>query len=191
MSLVGYARVSTADQDLSVQLEALKAAGCEVTFSEKKTGTKREGRAALEECIASLRAGDVLVVHRLDRFARSMLDLAELIRDLQARNVGFRCIMQSAIDTTTSEGRLMLHLLGAFAEFETDLRKARQAEGIRRAKGRGVYKGAAPNPHADEVRQLRASGVAPAEIARRMTARGHRMSERTAYRLAGRAWERT
>lgn len=189
--IVGYARVSTADQDLSVQLEALAAASCERVFSEKRSGTKREGRAALEECIASLRAGDVLVVHRLDRLARSLSDLADLIRTLQARNVGFRCIMQSAIDTTTSEGRLMLHVLGAFAEFETDLRRARQADGIARAKKLGVYKGAAPNPHAAEVRQLRASGVAPAEIARRFTARGHRMSERTAYRLAGRAWERT
>lgn len=169
MAVVGYARVSSSGQSLELQLEQLRAAGCEKVFAEKRTGTTTEGRQELAEALAWVREGDVLVVTRLDRLARSMSDLQAVVSKLNAKSVGFRALQQGAIDTTSSSGRLMLNMLAAFAEFETDLRRERQKEGIEKAKGRGVYKGRKRAIDASEVRRLKsAEGLGATEIAKRL-----------------------
>ncbi|WP_454883981.1 recombinase family protein [Sphingomonas oryzagri] len=131
--LVGYARVSTVDQMLDVQLDQLSGAGCEKVFSERLSGTTTK-RPELQACLEFMREGDVLVVCRLDRFARSSSDLHRMIASLVERGIGFRCLQQSGIDTTTPQGKLMLAVLGGVAEFENDIRKERQREGIEKAK---------------------------------------------------------
>lgn len=168
MSLIGYARVSTTDQDLTIQLDQLHAAGCDKVFAEKRSGTTTTERDQLALALDYVREGDVLLVTRLDRLARSIIDLRQIIDQLQARGVGFRALNQAAMDTTRSDGRLMLNMLAAFAEFETDLRRERQMEGIAKAKAAGVYKGRKPTVDVEAVRRLRAEGVGPAEIARRL-----------------------
>jgi DNA invertase Pin-like site-specific DNA recombinase len=168
MSICGYARVSSAGQSLDVQLEQLKAAGCEKMFSEKRTGTTTEGRDQLAEAIDWVREGDVLIVCRLDRLARSIIDLRKIIDRLAAKGVGFRCLQQGAIDTTRSDGRLLLNILASFAEFETDIRKERQADGIAKAKEAGVYKGRPASIDAEQIAELRATGLGATEIAKRL-----------------------
>ncbi len=166
--IVGYARVSTSDQSLDVQLGALAAAGCEKLFSEKRSGTTTDSREALAEALDFVRKGDSFVVTRLDRLARSMGDLYGIIERLTKKGVAFRCLQQSGVDTDSSTGRLMLGILGAVAAFETDLRRERQREGIEKAKSRGVYKGRKPSVDVDAVRALRVEGIGPSEIARRL-----------------------
>ncbi len=166
--LVGYARVSSIGQSLDAQVEMLAAAGCEKTFSEKVTGTSTAGRAALADAIDFVREGDTLVVTRLDRLARSSNDLHNLIAKLAAKKVGFKCLQQAGVDTDTGMGKLVLAILGAVAEFETDIRKDRQSEGIARAKDRGVYKGRKPTVAVNEVVRLHKKGVGASEIARQL-----------------------
>lgn len=166
--LVGYARVSSTGQSLEVQQEALAAAGCEKIFAEKCSGTSTAGRNALVDALDFVREGDVLVVTRLDRLARSMTDLFSIMERLTNKGVAFRCIQQSGVDTDSSTGRLMLGILGAVAAFETDLRKERQREGIEKAKAKGVYKGRKPSVDVAAVRALRNEGVSPTEIAKRL-----------------------
>ena len=137
----GYSRVSTRDQDLSIQEAALKAAGCKLIRAEKVSGTGREGRTELDLLLQFLRPGDELVVTRIDSLARSIGDLQDIVRMLQAKGVTFRATEQP-IDTTTAAGKCFMDMLGVFAEFETNLRRERQLEGIARAKAAGVYKGA-------------------------------------------------
>lgn len=163
--LIGYARVSSTGQDLSIQSEALGAAGCEKLFSEKRSGRDAESRVALNDAIEFARTGDVLVVTRLDRLARSVRDLHNLLARLDAKGVGFRCLNQSSVDTTTSSGKLMLSVLGAVAEFEADLRAERQREGIDRAKAEGRYRGRSKSIDYQQVRKLHAQGSTPTEIA--------------------------
>jgi DNA invertase Pin-like site-specific DNA recombinase len=163
--LVGYARVSSAGQSLDIQEEALRQAGCERLFSEKRSGTTATGREELERCLSYLREGDALVVTRLDRLARSVGDLFGIIDRLQAKAVQFRCLQQSGVDTDTSSGRLMLAVLGAVAAFETDIRRERQMEGIAKAKEAGVYKGRKPTVDAILVRELHQQGCRPSQIA--------------------------
>lgn len=134
---IGYARVSSVGQSLDVQLEKLTSAGCVKVFSEKKSGRQFETRPQLQACLGYVREGDVLVISRLDRMARSVLDLARIAEHLKEKGVALRVLDQS-IDTTSSEGRLMFSLLGAFAQFEADIRSERQADGIRMAKAKGV-----------------------------------------------------
>lgn len=165
---VGYARVSSAGQSLVVQEELLRAAGCTKLFSEKRSGTTTDGRDALAEALDYVREGDVLVVTRLDRLARSMIDLRQIVDRLDQKGVGFRVIQQGAIDTTRSDGRLMLNILASFAEFEADIRRERQADGIAKAKANGVYKGRPPKIEAKEIARLEAEGLGPAEIARKL-----------------------
>lgn len=168
MSIVGYARVSSSSQNLDLQLEQLTDAGCEKVFSEKATGTTRSDRQALAECLEWVREGDTLVVTRLDRLARSGRDLHDIIAKLSAKQVGFRCVQQGAVDTTTSMGKLILGILGAVAEFETDIRKERQREGIERAKAAGVYKGRKRTVDVKEVRSLRNQGLGATNIATKL-----------------------
>src|SRR4051812_18778419 len=121
MKVYGYARVSTTDQDLTVQLDALKAAGCDVVRAEKVSGTSRTGRTELETLMAFLRAGDTLVVTRIDRLARSVKDLQDIVHELRAKGVTLKATEQP-IDTSTAAGKAFLDMLGVFAEFETTLR---------------------------------------------------------------------
>ena len=164
----GYARVSTTDQDLSIQDAALRAAGCTVIRSEKVTGTTREGRSELATLMDFMRSGDRLVVTRVDRLARSIGDLQDIVRVLKAKGVTLRATEQP-IDTDTAAGKaLLLDMLGVFAEFETNLRKERQLEGIAKARAAGVYKGRGPSVDTGRVRQLQAEGLKPLEIAAKL-----------------------
>lgn len=138
--LIGYCRVSSEDQKLEVQLEQLQAAGCDKIFAEKMSGKEAANRLEFQKAVAFAREGDVFVVTRLDRASRSMSDLVNFILTLQKKGVGFKCVMQSSVDTTTAEGRFMINLLGSFAEFEREIRAARQAEGIKKAKEQGRYR---------------------------------------------------
>lgn len=166
MPLIGYARVSSSGQSLEVQRHQLLAAGCTRIFEEKRSGLSQDGREQLALALDYVRDGDVLIVTRLDRLARSITDLRQIVDRLTAKDVGFRALQQGDLDTSTSNGRLMLNMLGAFAEFEADLRRERQREGIDKAKANGIYKGRKPTVPVDEVRKLKAGGMAPSEIAR-------------------------
>ena len=164
--LVGYGRVSTSSQSLDIQLDALRAAGCEKVFAEKKTGTSAEERQALQDALDFCREGDTFLVTRLDRLARSSVDLHNIVAKLDAKGVKFRCLQQSGVDTDSGMGKLVLAILGAVAAFETDIRKERQREGIDRAKANGVYKGRKPSVDVEAVQRLHAEGTRPTEIAK-------------------------
>lgn len=166
--LVGYARVSSVGQSLEIQLDQLIAAGCEKLFSEKRSGTTTVGRDALTDALEFVREGDVLVVTRLDRLARSITDLRQIIDRLAAKGVSFRCLQQGAIDTSRSDGKLLLNILASFAEFEADIRRERQRDGIEKAKAAGVYRGRPASIEGDKVRALHAQGIGPADIARQL-----------------------
>src|SRR5690349_706570 len=133
--MYGYARVSTTDQDLSVQVQALEEAGCSKIFKEKASGAKTD-RVELAKVINKLSAGDVLLVTRLDRLARSTLDLLKVLDQIAKVGAGFRSLADAWADTTTPHGRLMLTVLGGLAEFERSLILARTSEGRKRAKER-------------------------------------------------------
>jgi DNA invertase Pin-like site-specific DNA recombinase len=163
--LYGYARVSTNGQDLAIQEAALKAAGCTIIRSEKKSATTTYGRDELRTLIAFTRKGDTIMVTRIDRLARSLADLALLVKELESRGVSLRAIEQP-IDTSSASGRAFLQMLGVFAEFETAIRKERQLEGIAKAKAEGVYKGRKPSIDMNRIRELRAEGRGASEIAR-------------------------
>lgn len=167
MAVYGYARVSTTDQDLTAQIETLKAAGCDLVRSEKVTGTKRDGRTELQALMDFLRPGDTLMVTRVDRLARSIADLQDIVRELRSKGVSLKATEQP-IDTASAAGKAFLDMLGVFAEFETNLRRERQMEGIARAKAKGVYKGRKPSIDPEEVRRLKAEGLGPTAIAQRL-----------------------
>src|SRR5690349_1780198 len=165
--LYGYARVSSADQDLSIQSTALKAAGCRVIRAEKASGTSRNGRTELETLLQFLTAGDTLVVTRVDRLARSMRDLQNIVHELREKGVHLKATEQP-VDTGSAAGKAFLDMLGVFAEFETNLRYERQMEGIQAAKARGVYKGRPRSINATEVRQLLGEGLGASAVAKRL-----------------------
>ena len=135
----------------------MKAAGCAIIRAEKVSGTSRQGREELRTLLDFIRPGDELVVTRVDRLARSIGDLQDVVRELKAKGATLRTTEQP-IDTSTAAGKAFLDMLGVFAEFETNLRRERQMEGIARAKAAGVYKGRKPTIDRDEVRRLRAEG---------------------------------
>jgi DNA invertase Pin-like site-specific DNA recombinase len=157
MTVIGYARVSTSDQDLSIQEETLRAAGCNVIWSEKRSGTSTKDREQLKTVLDFLQPGDVLMVTRTDRLARSLADLQDIVRTLKERGASQKATEQP-IDTSTAAGKCFFDMLGVFAEFETNLRRERQMEGIAKAKAQGVYKGRKPSVPVDEVRRLRGEG---------------------------------
>jgi DNA invertase Pin-like site-specific DNA recombinase len=167
--LVGYARTSTVDQasGFEAQLRELKAAGCERVFSEQVSSIGQ--RDQLSAALDYVRDGDVLVVLRLDRLARSVAHLLDIVTRLEAKKVGLR-ILNIGIDTSTASGKLVLHVLGAIGEFERAILIERQREGIAKAKAEGKYKGRAPTARAKapEVKRLREEGIGPVEIARRL-----------------------
>jgi len=132
---VGYARVSTTEQTLDLQLDSLKKAGCSKIFTDTASGAKEE-RRGLDEAVAYLRPGDTLVVWRLDRLGRSLKHLIEVVTDLEKRGIGFKSLTES-IDTTTSGGKLIFHIFGALAEFERNLIRERTQAGLAAARARG------------------------------------------------------
>src|SRR6202008_103391 len=165
MTVIGYARVSTTDQNLEIQEAALKAAGCEVIRAEKRTGTTTAGREELRTVIDFLRKGDVLMVTRIDRLARSIGDLQDIVRAVKAKGAALKATEQP-IDTSTAAGKCFLDMLGVFAEFETNLRRERQLEGIADAKARGVYRGRKATIDPTKIKQMKAEGVGPSAIAK-------------------------
>jgi DNA invertase Pin-like site-specific DNA recombinase len=168
MHLYGYARVSSTDQDLAIQEDRLRAAGCQVVRAEKRSGANREGRSELRLLLEFLRRGDALVVTRIDRLARSLKDLQDIVHELKAKGVTLKATEQP-IDTGTAAGKAFLDMLGVFAEFETNLRRERQHEGIQAAKARGVYMGRRPVIDPGEVRRLRdEERLGPTAIAKRL-----------------------
>jgi len=179
MSNVGYARVSTVDQDLEIQLAALKAAGCDVIRAEKVSGTSTDGRAELRTILDFVRKGDVLTVTRIDRLARSIADLASIVRELEAKGAALKAIEQP-IDTSSAAGRAFLQMLGVFAEFETAIRRERQLEGIEAAKAKGVYRGRPPTIRAADIAALKAQGLGASAIAKKL-----RIARASVYRVAG------
>ena len=166
-SKIGYARVSSTGQDLDLQLAALKAAGCDVIRSEKVSGTSTAGRDELRTLLDFIRAGDMLMVTRIDRLARSIGDLQDIVRELRRKGAILKATEQP-IDTSTAAGKAFLDMLGVFAEFETNLRRERQLEGIAAAKLQGVYKGRPPSIDAAKVAALKAEGLGATEIAKRL-----------------------
>ena len=168
MSIYGYARVSTLDQDLGIQRTALKAAGCRVIRAEKASGTRRNDRTELQVLLDFVQPGDTLVVTRIDRLARSIKDLQDIVHELKGKCVALRATEQP-VDTGTAAGKAFLDMLGVFAEFETNLRRERQLEGIKAAKEKGIYKGRKPSIDAAEVRRLREQEkLGPTAIAKRL-----------------------
>jgi len=167
MTVYGYARVSTSDQDLTVQQEALQAFGCDTIRSEKASGSSRNGRAELDTLMEFMRGGDVLVVTRIDRLARSIRDLQNIVHELHGAGVTLQATEQP-IDTSTAAGKAFLDMLGVFAEFETNIRKERQMEGIAKARSRGVYTGRKASIDAGSVQKLRDKGLGATAIAREL-----------------------
>ena len=137
--LIGYARVSTDDQNLNLQHDALKNAGCEKFFEDKITGSKID-RPGLDAAIEYAREGDVIIVWRLDRLSRSLKDLIEVVSDLESKGIGLKSVHES-IDTTSSSGKLIFHIFGALAEFERNLIRERTHAGLKAARARGKMGG--------------------------------------------------
>src|SRR3954468_24524780 len=168
MAVYGYARVSTDGQSLSAQLAELKAAKCAKVFREKISGA-RSDRKQLARVMAVLVKGDVLVVTRLDRLARSTRDLLNLLGTIAEKGAGFKSLRDTWADTTTAHGRLMLTVLGGLAEFERELIRTRTGEGRERAKARGVVLGRKPKltmHQQTEAIKRRAAGEVLTDIAR-------------------------
>ena len=161
--LIGYARVSTKEQDCALQLDALKAAGCEKVFEETASGAKRD-REQLAAALEFMREGDTLIVWKLDRLARSMRQLIETIEDLRVRKIGFRSITEN-MDTTTAAGELMFHIFGALAQFERTLIKERVSAGLVAARSRGRIGGRPPVDSAalTHAKTLIAGGMIPSQ----------------------------
>jgi DNA invertase Pin-like site-specific DNA recombinase len=179
--IVGYARTSTVDQTagLEAQERDLAAAGCERLFIEQVSSVDVVGREQFAQALAFVREGDVLVVTKLDRLARSVAHLVEIIAQLDARGVALR-ILDGGHDTSTANGRLMLNVLGSVAQFEREIMLERQREGIAKAKADGKYRGRKPTARAqgEQARKLAVEGLKPTEIAGRLG-----ISRASAYRL--------
>jgi DNA invertase Pin-like site-specific DNA recombinase len=177
---IGYARVSSTDQDLTIQETALKAAGASIVLSEKITGTTTDGREKLKLALSLLEAGDTLLITRLDRLGRSILDLANIVEQLKAKKVKLRATEQSGIEVGTPAGDAFAGMLSVFAQFETAIRRERQLEGIARAKSEGRYKGRPVTVDVDRVRELHADKHTPTEIAAELG-----ISRASVYRALG------
>ena len=170
MSLIGYARVSTAEQDLALQLDALHAAGATRIFEDRGVSGARTERLGLNAALSFLRDGDILVVWKLDRLGRSMTHLLQTVAELEERGVGFRSLTEN-IDTTTPTGRLVFHIFGALGQFERDLIRERTNAGLTAAAARGRKGGrpmAATPERVARARQLIATGLTVREAAARV-----------------------
>ncbi len=149
---VGYARISTAEQNLNLQEDALKSEGCEQIYKDIASGVRTE-RPGLEEAVAYLREGDILVVWKLDRLGRSVQHLIQTIKTLNERSIGFKSLQES-VDTTTSGGKLIFHIFSALAEFERDLIQERTRAGLKAARARGRMGGRPPLLRSDQVKRM-------------------------------------
>jgi DNA invertase Pin-like site-specific DNA recombinase len=170
MMLVGYARVSTQEQDLALQLDALQTAGCSRVFEEKASGAQRE-RLALQVALDYMRQGDTLVVWKLDRLARSLKQLIETVEEFATRGLGLRSLTE-AIDTTTAGGKLVFHIFAALAEFERGVIRERTLAGLQAARARGRKGGRPPALKAKDLAAAKAMLKDPEitvlEVARRL-----------------------
>ena len=179
MTTVGYARVSSTGQDLAVQLEKLEKVGCSKVFKEKRSGVDT-GRPELKRCIEYLREGDTLLVTKIDRLARSTSDLYRIISDLGEKGVAFKVTDDPSIDTASRTGKLVMGILALIAEFENDIRRERQMDGIAKAKERGIKFGRKLDltpERVAEIRSLRAAGTTVPDIIRKVG-----LSKATVYR---------
>ena len=168
MERIGYARVSTEDQHLDLQRDALTNAGCSVIYEEKASGKSAE-RPELAQALKALRPGDTLTVWRLDRLGRSLPDLVRIVTELEQRGVGFESLTER-IDTTSATGRLVFHLFAALAEFERNLIRERTQAGLASARARGRKGGRRPKLDAQALREIDAllkGGVTVQDAARR------------------------
>ncbi len=147
--------------------------------AEKRSGTSTDGRAELRTILDFVRKGDVLIVTRIDRLARSIADLASIVRELESKGAALKAIEQP-IDTSSAAGRAFLQMLGVFAEFETAIRRERQLEGIEAAKAKGVYKGRPATIKAADIAKLKAEGLGASAIAKRL-----KIGRASVYRVAG------
>lgn len=180
MALVAYIRVSSTGQSLDVQRDKMIAAGVEAAniFEEKRSGVDAN-RPALKECLRFVRRGDTLLITKIDRLARSQVDFHNILNELERKGVGFKAIDDALIDTTTPSGKLVLGVLAAVAQFETNIRKERQMDGIAKAKEKGIAFGRKPTDDAVKatIISLRSEGKLIREI---MKATG--LSKATVYR---------
>jgi len=161
--IIGYARVSSVGQDHTTQIERLQAAGAEKVFQEKQSGLDRD-RPELARALEFAREGDVLIITKLDRLARSAAHLHEIVEMLDRKGVGFKVLDDASLDTTTRTGKLVFGILASIAEFETALRKERQMEGIARAKAEGRTGGRPKVVDEDHIRTLKVDGMSVPEI---------------------------
>jgi DNA invertase Pin-like site-specific DNA recombinase len=176
--------VSSIGQDLGVQLEKLEKAGCHKVFKEKRSGVDA-GRPELKRCLEYLREGDTLLVTKIDRLARSTSDLYRIVSELAEKGVSFKVSDDPTIDTTSRTGKLVMGILALIAEFENDIRRERQMDGIAKARNRGVKFGRKPQLLPDlvkEIQSLRAEGITVPQIMRQT-----KLSRASIYRALGRS----
>ena len=164
---VSYIRVSSSSQSLEVQLDAVKKFCVDKVFLEKVSGTSTQGRQKLRECLDFVREGDELVITRIDRLARSVLDLQLIVKELTDKGVTLTATEQP-ISTKGATSKCFLDMLGVFAELETNLCKERQTEGIARAKEKGVYKGRRSKIDVDQIKALKSEGLGATAIAKQL-----------------------
>lgn len=175
--IFGYARVSTTDQDLTIQRESLEKAGCKVIQEEKVSGTSMVDRDGLTNLLNFIDKDDILVCTRLDRLGRSVIDLHRIVEQLHSKGANLRVLEQS-VDTTTPEGKAFFGMLSVFAEFETSLRRERQLEGIAKAKNDGKYGGRKSEISSDQVKELKNSGMGATAISKKLS-----ISRASVYRI--------
>lgn len=181
MAVVGYARVSTVGQSLDVQLDKLNQRGCEKIYSDKKSGTTAD-RPELKQCLDYVRDGDKLVITKLDRLARSTLHLTQIAEQLRNKGVELE-VLDQQIDTSSPTGKLLFNMLASIAEFETEIRKERQLEGIAKAKSKGTKFGAKAKLSDAEIQQLKIDKADKVPVPQLIKKYG--ISKASIYRLTG------
>ena len=179
---IGYARVSTDDQNLDLQLDALQKAGCETVYKESASG-KSADRPELEQCLKALRIGDTLVIWRLDRLGRSLSDLVRIVSDLEQRKIGLESLTER-IETESATGKLIFHVFAALSEFERNLIRERTQAGLNAARARGRFGGRKPKLDAKQIREIKALLRDP-EVSVTDVAHRYGISRTTLYKRVG------
>jgi DNA invertase Pin-like site-specific DNA recombinase len=170
MTIFGYARVSTGEQDCAIQIEELKKAGCTTIREEKKSGKSRDGRDELATLLEFVRRGDTLIVTKLDRLSRNTVDTLTLIKELGDKGINFKSLAEPWADTTSPAAEFMLTVFAGVAQFEREQIKQRQLKGIAKAKAAGVYAGKGRHRSVDReaIKRLKEEGRGPTEIAEKL-----------------------